>query len=571
MEDGDFAVARFNADGSLDTTFDGDGKTTVSFVPELITTLPGRETLSSLKIAPDGKIILGGSAGTPGPGGNSRFIFARLNTDGSLDTTFDGEGKLLGVAGFMYLNDLTVLADGSIVAVGSDVDLQTRIAYKFNAGGGLVWSYTRREPPPLLGRAGLHAITVQPDGKLIVVGARAFRIVATRLNADGTEDSSFVSPTTPQGTAASVAIQPDGKIIAHYYLNSSSGRSNFNLIRFNADGSLNSSFGSEGIQIIPVSAGSDFANEILVQPDGKILVGGYSELSNPSRNYFSMLRLLPNAATPRRTPFDYDGDSRADISVYRPSNGVWYLNNSTTGFSATAFGTASDVIVPADYDNDGKTDIAVYRNTDWYVMRSATNTFYAIPHGQSGDIAVTGDYDGDGTADAAVWRSGRWIYKRTANGAVVSVLYGNSVDKPVAGDYDGDGKNDFAFYSPSYGLWLIRYSSNGSSTTINFGVAEDIPVPADYDGDGKTDIAVFRPSVGDWYRLNSSNGQFYGEHFGLNGDKPVAADYDGDGKADVGVFRPSDGTWYINQSTLGFKAVNWGISTDIPTVAAYNR
>lgn len=570
MEVGDFAIARFNADGSLDTTFDSDGKTTVSFVPELITSLLARESLSSLKIAADGKIIVGGSAGTPGPGGNSRFVFARFNTDGSLDTTFDGDGKLLGVAGFMYLNDLTVLADGSIVAVGSDVNLQQRLAYKYDTSGGLVWTYQYIAPPPLLSREGFHGIAVQPDGKLIMVGARAFRVAAFRLNANGTEDSSFFSPNGPQGTATSVAVQPDGKIVAHYYPNSSSGKSNFNLIQYNSDGSLDSSFGTGGILIVPVSGGSDFANEIIAQPDGKILVGGYSSFENPNRYSFSMLRLSGIGATSRPTFFDYDGDRKADVSVYRPSAGTWFSNNSTSGFSATAFGISTDVIVPADYDGEGKTDVAVFRNGIWYVLRSFDNSFSAVSFGQTGDIPVPADYDGDGRTDIAVYRGGTWYLNRSTFG-FTAVSFGFAEDKPTVGDYDGDGKADISVYRPSTGTWYRINSFNGSVTGISFGLSDDIPVPADYDGDGRTDISVYRPSRGDWFRYNSSNNAFSAIQFGISEDKPAPADYDGDGKIDIAVFRPSTGTWYLLRSASGFGAINWGISSDTPTPNAYIR
>lgn len=93
--------------------------------------------------------------------------------------------------------------------------------------------------------------------------------------------------------------------------------------------------------------------------------------------------------TSHRTRFDYDGDGKADVSVYRPSNGVWYLQNSSNGFGAMQFGISTDTIVPADYDGDGKTDVAVFRpeSGNWYQMKS-TQGFGAVQFGTNGDKPI---------------------------------------------------------------------------------------------------------------------------------------------------------------------------------------
>ncbi|MCA1622257.1 MAG: FG-GAP-like repeat-containing protein [Acidobacteria bacterium] len=264
--------------------------------------------------------------------------------------------------------------------------------------------------------------------------------------------------------------------------------------------------------------------------------------------------------------FDFDGDAKADISVFRPDNGVWYLLKSQSGFSFAQFGISTDKIVPADYDGDGKTDLAVYRSGTWYLQRS-TAGFIGVAFGAPDDIPQPADFDGDGKADLAVFRpsNGTWyVYNLIAN-HTTAVQFGQNGDKPVVGDYDGDCKADYAVYRN--GTWYLLRSTEGF-TGVSFGEANDKSVPADYDGDGKTDIAVFRPSNGTWYLQRSTAG-FTGIAFGLGSDLPVPGDYDGDGKADVAVFRLSNGFWYLQRSTAGFTGVQFGAASDKPAPNAY--
>jgi hypothetical protein len=137
---------------------------------------------------------------------------------------------------------------------------------------------------------------------------------------------------------------------------------------------------------------------------------------------------------------DYDGDGKADLAVYRPSQALWILHYSGGGMLVTAMGDPSqgDIAAPGDYDGDGKTDLAVYRPSQ------------------------------------ALW------IERLSGGGVISTTFGApGRDKPVPADYDGDGKTDLAVYRPSQALWIERYSSGGTNV-VDFGDrnADDIAVEA---------------------------------------------------------------------------------------------
>jgi hypothetical protein len=90
---------------------------------------------------------------------------------------------------------------------------------------------------------------------------------------------------------------------------------------------------------------------------------------------------------------DFDGDGRTDISIFRPSNGQWWINRSSAGIMVANFGTAADKPSPGDYDKDGKTDIALFRPAtgEWLILRSSTNftTFFGFGFGLNGDIPIS--------------------------------------------------------------------------------------------------------------------------------------------------------------------------------------
>lgn len=284
---------------------------------------------------------------------------------------------------------------------------------------------------------------------------------------------------------------------------------------------------------------------------------------------------------PARPFLDFDGDTKTDISIFRPnpaaplkdagpqgsSSQWWVLNSFNQSTLGITFGTDTDIPVPADYTGDGKADVAFFRpaTAEWFILRSEDFTFFAFPFGSAGDVPAPGDFDGDGIVDSAVYRpsEGTWYILRSSDSQTAAVLFGIAEDLPTVADFDGDGSDDVAVFRPSVQQWWLLRSSAGV-IGLQFGAPGDKAVAGDYTGDGKADVAFYRPSTSEWFVLRSEDFSFFAFPWGGPGDLPVPGDYDGDSVTDPAVWRESDTTWYINGSTSGFIAIPFGSSGDVP-------
>jgi uncharacterized delta-60 repeat protein len=570
-------LARFNADGTVDNTFN---QTSIQINGQIF----------AIALQTDGKIIAGGN----GFGGA-----VRLNSDGSFD-------KFFGPGAIVY--DIKILPDGKILL------LTANGVIRYNQDATQDATFT-----PAFGNTRVYRIAVLPDGKILMVGnftevGGTVRNRVARLNADGTLDASFNPPGGVNASVFDLAVQADGKIvIGGDFTGVNFDTTKKYLARLNADGTLDTSFESPALDTR--------VRTIRIEPSGKILIGGVldSGFNNPPGKiarinpngfidptfnytlainrvvnsidlqsnggiiiggYFTRVGGVPNVGVARllnsaggSAPFDFDGDGKTDLSIFRAAQGEWWINRSANGSNyAAQFGSATDRLTPGDFTGDGKTDIAFFRPStgNWFVLRSEDGSFYSFPFGANGDVPVVGDFDADGKDDAGVFRpsDSTWYIRRSSDGGTIIRQFGQSGDVPVTADYDGDGKADVAIFRPASGEWWIQRSTAGL-IAFQFGSSADKPVQGDYTGDGKADVAFFRPSTSEWFVLRSENQTYYSFPFGAAGDVPAPGDYDGDGRFDATVFRPSTNTWYSQRTSAGTLIQSFGQAGDTPVPNAF--
>jgi uncharacterized delta-60 repeat protein len=334
----DFALARHNTDGILDTTFGAGGLVLTEFHPG-----PGFswEHARAVAIQPDGKIVAAGETSHVGEGGsatNPDFALARYHPNGTLDATFGGDGRVqtdLDPSGWDSRDEVmaVVIQNDRKILVAGESDHDFALARynpdgtldpTFGSGGRVLTDFAPGRATSSSDRA--HALAIQPGGKIVVAGTSWTRtsfdfppsqpdFALARYRPNGRLDRSFgrgglvltdfaPGPTWSEDYAFAVALQPDGKILVvggSYVVPLGEGVSgDFALARYKKDGRLDATFGSGGLVLTDffpgLDAREDWATAVAIQNDGKVVAAGgsYGAYPGPGGLDFALARYHPN-------------------------------------------------------------------------------------------------------------------------------------------------------------------------------------------------------------------------------------------------------------------------------------
>jgi|SRR5688572_4019963 len=334
----DFAVLRYNANGTLDTTFSGDGR--------LVTNLGAGDQAFEVAIQPNGKIVTSGQI-CFGDGAICDVALVRYNAGGALDTTFSGDGKQtsdFGGSDNGSFGGLAIQSNGKIVVAGymwngTNYDFAV---YRYLSSGSLDTTFSGDGKVSIGFGAGrqdfANDLVVQSDGKIVVIGYTGDanysnnNFAVARLNAGGSLDTTFSADgkvATNFGAdeyGTGVDLQLDGKIVVAG--EKSTTIASFALARYNTDGSLDTTFNATGRKVISFSTSNSWANDVHVQSDGKIVTSGADTLALGD---FALVRLNSNGTFD--STFSGDGKVRVDFGnddfcvafAIQPSDGSYVL------------------------------------------------------------------------------------------------------------------------------------------------------------------------------------------------------------------------------------------------------
>lgn len=540
----DHLVTRFNADGSLDTTFSGDGYFTLTGVGQY-------GSAQAVAIQSDGKIVVAGGAGD---GNSTAFIF-RLEPDGDLDPTFSADGIQTVISVGTVLS-MALASDGKIVAStyyngGAFPTGYYTYVIRLNSDGTLDTSFDG-DGKRLINDASSptvhfpYGLAIQTDGRIIVAGRTStsstlFDVAMVRLNTNGSFDTSFDTDgivrtqlATQESQARSVLVQSDGKIVVGGGISQPfTTYMDPGIFRYNSDGSLDTTFDADGYRIYEVIANNEdyYFNEIKRQPDGKYLgiAAGVSSYPTFNRNDFYIVR----------TNSDGSPDSGFDANSIVKSQwceGAKALELQSDG-AIVAVGSLDRVDL-VDYEHglcvqrfysNGSVDnsFAAEPSTGRAIISAyGLKTVHAIGNLPSGKILAAGVGEGpsgfdaavltrlnsDGTLDTTFMDEGIYVRSNTSTYTAfydLKVLYDGSFY--VAGDAGTSGAMLVKFTGD--GVPDTTFSGDGVTTTSNaarfFGVivqADGKPVGCGSSGSTTRSGRVVRfTSTGSFETVTTNN------------------------------------------------------------------
>ena len=538
LADGGF-VTRFNADGSKDQLFNTGNILHLSSVLKF----------SSVGLQSDGKIIIGGSAF------NNYAFLTRINTNGTLDTTFGTSGYSItnySADSYWHIQDLKVLPNNKIVTVNKDI-FQSPNHFEFvmyTANGSFDTSFNSTGLVLIDSVNNLYGgkIYVQADGKSVICGNYSADSInttgffITRLNADGSYDSTFNSGAikfVPGDISSSFTVQADSKIVVNCL-----SASQTKIFRFNSNGSTDISFNSTGsvTRAIPYYTGNfatDNYSTVRVQADGKIvLVTGYNSAANTlTGKNFDIAVVRFNSNGTQDTSFDTDGlklvsfygmnDFGYNFDIY--NNRYIISGNTYQTFFEKRIAICSvnqDGTMDATFGTDGKNTMQPLRKAVANLLTSEMqadgkivlcgNEFVASNDIGDFNYPCLSRYNTDGSIDTSFGTSGKSIINESGN--------------VTAFKLQSDGKMIIASTSGLSGTRVLRLVTNGSIDTTfgtngvvtltnqSFGNIRSIAVQTD----GKIVLAGnttngVNPATQNFYTVRLNTNGTFDSTFGTNG------------------------------------------------------
>ncbi len=532
---GDFLAMLYNQDGKLDNSFGLNGIASANGAYS--------EEARSLAIQNDGKLVAAGSSVN---GGSQNFALVRYNIDGSKDQTFGNNGIVVSPIGLSsYSSKVLIQPDQKIVVVGaSKANNQAEYIFtiaRYNPDGTLDVTFgTNGVVTTTLGTLDSfpYSAQIQIDGKIVVAGRSVDGtniITLVRYKADGSLDNTFGSSgivTTPiensNCEARSVTIQNDGKIIIAGDYANGSNNDDFVIVRYNSDGNLDNSFGTNGVTLTPIGAFNDEPNAVGIQEDGKIIAAGRTY--NGSDGDFVLVRYNSNGSLDNafgnngikvivlensfETAYDFAVLNNGKIIATGYTSGTNLDNSITVRFNAdgsldNTFGNNGIEITEVGFPLENINSVALQNNNGEEKIVANSYSW----NGNNNDFALS-RFNPDGTLDNTFG----------INGNVITTIGDSSNNQIESMAVQNDGKIVAAgssYFDSEHHTVAIRFTPNGNLDN-SFGTGGISLLPAN-----NSIQYVYSAAIQDDGKIIASGSSYLG-----NGSGFAAVRYNTDGSFD---------------------------------------